>query len=503
MKNGNSNHPASAEPTRATDENARVGDMPPAEFRSALHRVADMIADYLEQVGDYRVVSAVQPGDLKAELPPNAPELGENIETILSDYQRLIPPNTTHWNHPGFMAYFPVTGSGPGILGEALAGALNVNAMLWRTGPAATELEERVCEWLRDAMGLPNTFVGHINDTASIGSLVSLASARHRLRDLDIRRQGMTGRPLPRLTVYASEHAHSSIDKACVTLGLGLDNLRKIAADDDFRMRPAALAEQMAADAADGCVPLAVVATVGATSTTSVDPVPEIAAIARQHDAWLHVDAAYAGTAAIVPELRAQMPGLELADSLVTNPHKWLFVPVDCAVLLVRHPDLVREAFSIIPDYLTTTEAGVTNLMDYGVQLGRRMRALKLWFVMRSFGLEGLRERMRYHCKLAQEFASWVAADERFELAAPAPFSTVCFRARFDADAETQDRLNEQLLARVNAEGPVFISHTRLNGRFVIRLSIGNLRTRRAQIETTWRLLHEHHANISATPATA
>ncbi|MBN2448600.1 MAG: amino acid decarboxylase [Phycisphaerae bacterium] len=474
------------------------GDMPVEEFRAAMHEVADLMADYLGGVDNYPVVPPIRPGDVARMLPASAPEQAEPIDKILTDYKRIIEPNTTHWNHPGFMAYFAVTGSGPGILGEALAGALNVNAMLWRTGPAPTELEERACDWLRQAIGLPPEFVGHINDTASVSSFVSLAAARHARKELDIRRRGMSGRTdLPRLTVYASTQAHSSIDKACVALGIGLDNLRKIETDDEFRMSPAALATAVAADREAGAVPLAVVATQGTTSSTSIDPVPAIAEVARREGMWLHIDAAYAGVAAIVPEVRAKMPGLELADSLVTNPHKWLFVPVDCSTLFVRDANQLREAFSIVPDYLTTTETNVTNLMDYGVQLGRRFRSLKLWMVMRAFGLEGLRERIRYHCALAHEFESWVAADERFELAAPVPFSTVCFRATPALSLDEQDAFNERLLARVNVAGPVLLSHTRLRGRYVMRIAIGNLRTRMSHVRAAWDLIRAAYEQVA------
>lgn len=490
-------HPEDTHATRAQlDLSAAPGDMPGPEFRAGMHRVADIVADYLDGVGQRPVVPPIQPGDVRRQLPSAAPEAPEPLAQILADYQRIIEPGTTHWNHPGFMAYFSVTGSGPGILGETLAAALNVNAMLWRTGPAPTELEELVCDWLRQAMGLPAAFHGHINDTASISSMLGLAAARHvGLRNHDIRNLGLAGRAdLPTLTIYASNQAHSSIDKAVALLGLGLSNLRKVKCDEFFRMLPEDLERLIRADITADRKPVAVVATVGTTSTTSIDPVPEIAAICRRYNIWLHVDAAYAGVGAMCPELRAQMPGLELADSLVTNPHKWLFTPVDCSVLFVRDKDLFREAFSIVPDYLTTTEPGVTNLMDFGVQLGRRFRALKLWMVMRSFGLEGLRERMRFHCALAKEFESWVAADARFELAAPVPFTTVTFRARRVGPPEDQDRFNEALLARVNAAGPVFISHTKLNNRFTLRLCVGNLRTNRAHLETVWRLVRDEPA---------
>lgn len=457
---------------------AHPGDIPAGEFRHAMHQVADLVADYLERVGEYPVVPRIQPGDLRAQLPPSPPADGEPIEQILADFQRLIPGHTTHWNHPGFMAYFPVTGSGPGILGEALAAALNVNAMLWRTGPAQTELEGVASDWVRQMIGLPETFKGHINDTASISSLLSLAAARERAADLDIRRQGLAGRAdVPRLTVYCSDQAHSSIDKAVVTLGLGLNNLRRIESDEAFRLRIDRLESAIAADKAAGYRPIALVGTVGTTSSTSVDPIAAMAAIARREDMWLHIDGAYALSACICPEFRQQASGIADADSIVTNPHKWLFVPVDCSLLFVRDPQLLKRAFSIIPDYLTTTESDAVNLMDYGVQLGRRFRALKLWMVLRRFGVRGLQERIRYHCRMAREFASWIEAEAGFELVAPVPFATVCFRAVPALPPDEQDRFNERLLSEINAGGAYFLSHTRLRGRYVVRMSVGNLRT--------------------------
>ena len=479
----------SSSPQSRPDPSA-IGDMPAAEFRRAMHRVADMVADYLENVRDYPVLPKVAPGDVRSALPAEPPARAEPIDTILDDYKRIIEPNVTHWNHPGFMAYFAVTGSGPGILGEALSAALNVNAMLWRTAPAATELEELVCDWLRQMIGLPPEFVGHINDTASVSSLLSLAAARHRAGNSSIRQRGMAGRPdLPALVIYASEHAHSSIEKAAITLGIGLDNVRHIPADDAFRMRPDALAEAIARDRAAGGMPMAVVATVGTTSTTSIDPLPPIVEICRRENLWLHVDAAYAGSAAICPEYRAWMEGLERADSIVFNPHKWLCVPVDCSILLVRDPKQLRDAFSLVPEYLRTSEAGVTNLMDYGVQLGRRFRALKVWLVIRTFGVQGLQDRIRGHCAMARELAGYVQNAPDFEICAPVPFSTVCFRAVPAGSPEDQDRFNEQLLVDINAAGPVFLSHTRLRGRYVLRACIGNLRARPEDVPRTWKLI--------------
>jgi aromatic-L-amino-acid decarboxylase len=467
-----------------------TGDLPPDELRAALHRTADLIADYLKGVEGYSVLPGVSPGDVARALPAAPPAEGEPLDRLLDDYQRLIEPNVTHWNHPGFLAYFAISGSGPGILGEALAAGLNVNAMLWRTSPAAVELEERVCDWLRQMIGLPSGFHGHVNDTASSSSLVALAAARHRLDGLEVRVKGLSGRPeVPPLTVYCSDQAHSSIDKACIVLGIGQENVRRIASDEAFRMSVPALAAALAADRAAGKRPVAVVATVGTTSTTSIDPVPEIADLCAREGIWLHVDAAYAGSAAICPEYRALMPGIERADSIVVNPHKWLFTPVDCSILWVKDPAQLRSAFSLIPDYLRTDEPGVSNLMDLGFQLGRRFRSLKLWMVIRAYGVEGLRERIREHCALARWLAGRIEEHPGFELAAPVPFSAVCFRARTEGTPEEQDRLNERLLARVNAAGPFFISPTTLRGRYTPRVAIGNIRTGREHIEALWNLL--------------
>jgi aromatic-L-amino-acid decarboxylase len=470
------------------------GDLSPGELRAALEQVADVLARYFERVGDLPVLPSSRPGELLAQLPASAPEHPEPLAEVIADYERLIEPHTTHWNHPGFLAYFAITGSVPGIAAEALAAGLNVNGMLWRTGPALTELEERTCDWVRQLVGLPAEFRGHTNDTASVSTLLALAAARERA-GLDIRQRGMAGRAdLPPLAVYCSEQTHSSIDKAMITLGLGLDGLRKIPVDEAFRMDATALARRVATDRAAGWRPLAVVATAGSTSTTSVDPMAAIAEIADDEGLWLHVDAAYAGSAAICPELQPLFAGWERADSIVTNPHKWLFVPFDCSLLYVRDESTLRRAFSLVPDYLQTTDGEVRNLMDLGIQLGRKFRALKLWMVLRAFGAEGLRERIREHCRLAQSFAGWVAADSRFELMAPVPFSTVCFRLR--AGSAEADELNQRLLDAVNARGPVFLSHTKLRGRFVLRVAVGNLRTGEENLATAWDLLREEAARL-------
>ncbi len=464
-----------------------TGELPREEIRRLLERSADLALRYLSEIEERPVLARAEPGELLDLLPEEAPERGEPTERILADVEELILPRLTHWNHPGFMAYFGISGSAPGIAGELLTAAANVNAMLWRTSPAATELEIRVCDWLRRLVGLPDGFEGHINDTASIATLLALAAARHR-SDTDIRQRGMAGRAeLPAFTVYASDQAHVSVDKAVLVLGLGLDNLRRVASDEAFRLSVEALEAAIESDLEAGRRPLAVVATAGTTSTTSVDPLAAVAAVCRRHSLWLHVDAAYAGNAAICPELRPRFAGWEAADSIVLNPHKWLFTPLDCSVLLLRDRHQFAGAFSLVPDYLRSDEESV-NLMDLGIQLGRRFRALKLWMVMRAYGVEGLRARLREHCRLARWIASRLEEDERFELLIEPPFSTVCFRLRAAGD-EDEEELNQRLVETVNAAGEQFVSATRLDGRYVVRLTFGNIRTAEEHVEAVWRRL--------------
>jgi aromatic-L-amino-acid decarboxylase len=474
-------------------------------FRHDGHRLIDWIAEYLAHPERYPVLAQVEPGQVRRSLPEEPPEKPEPLEAILQDVEKIIAPGLTHWNHPGFFAYFAISGSGPGILGELLSAAFNVNAMLWRTAPAATELEELVLDWLRKLLGLPPEFMGLINDTASVSSLCAIAAAREAL-GLRIREEGMAGRSdLPRLRFYTSEQAHSSIEKAAIVLGLGQAGVRKIAVDGRFRLRSQYLEAAIEEDLKAGWKPFCVAATVGTTSTTSVDPVPEIADICERYKLWLHVDAAYAGAAAILPEKRWALAGCERADSIVVNPHKWLFVPIDCSAFYCRHPNILRQAFSLVPEYLRTSEdARVRNLMDYGIQLGRRFRALKLWMVLRALGSEGLRQNLRAHIALAERFQGWIEASPDFELLAPVPFSVVCFRSRphdLPTGPETEvylNQLNERLLESVNRTGEVFLSHTELNGRFTLRLAIGNLRTTEAHVRRAWDLLQEHAARLDA-----
>ena len=454
-------------------------EMRPDEFRRFGHEVVDWIADYLAHPEQYPVLPNVTPGELTDALPVSAPEQGEAMETILADFQRQVVPATTHWNHPGFMAYFAITGSPPGILGEMLAAALNGNGMLWKTSPAITELEQVTLGWLRQWLGLPDVFFGIIYDTASVSSLHAIAAARERA-DPETRKRG--GRP--DLTLYTSEQSHSSIEKGAIALGVGQQNVRRIPVDTEFRMRPDALAEAIESDLAAGLRPFCIAATVGTTSTTSIDPVEAIADLAEKYSMWLHVDAAYAGAAAILPEHRHIFRGVERADSIVTNPHKWLFTPVDVSVFYTRHPDILRRAFSLIPEYLRTGEDGrALNYMDYGVPLGRRFRALKLWFVMRYYGRTGLAEIIRSHIAWAKELAGQVSVHPCFELAAPTPLSVVCFRFK------GSDEENRRLLDRVNASGEFFLSHTVLDGKFTLRLAIGNMATTREHVQRAWRMI--------------
>lgn len=483
--------PEAAAPT------TQLGDMDLEEFRQYGHQVVDWIAEYLANPERYPVLSQNQPGQLKEGLPSKAPERGEAMEAVLADLDRLIVPGVTHWNHPGFFAYFAISGSAPGILGEMLTAAFNVNAMLWRTSPAATELEEVTLGWLRQLIGLPASFEGVIYDTASISSLCAIAAAREAV-DLNLRERGL-GDAGVKLRMYASEHVHSSIDKSAITLGIGQASLRKIPSDSEYRMDPLALAVAIEEDRVSGWRPFCVVATTGTTSTTSIDPVPAIADICERHGLWLHVDAAYGGSAAIVPEMRWVLEGCDRADSLVVNPHKGLFVPVDLSVLYCRRMDVLRAAFSLVPEFLRTGEGEeVKNFMDYGPQLGRRFRALKLWFVMRYFGAEGLAARIRNQIALAQEFAGWVDESEDFERLAPVPFSLVCFRAnpRGLANDADRDGLNEKIMDGVNRRGKVYLSHTKLKGKLTLRIAIGNIRTTSAHVKLAWNELNEVLAEI-------
>ena len=480
--------------------NEAGGDLSPEEFERHARALARWIADYLATPERYPILSRLAPGEFARGLPRAMPVQAESLDTIIADLDRVIMPGVTHWNHPSFFAFFANTASVPGILAELVIAALNQVGILWRASPALSELEVVTTAWLRDAMGLPAHWFGMLTDTASVSTLQALAAARERDPALEIRHRGMAGRAdLPRLRVYCSEHAHSSIDKAVITLGLGAENLIRVPADAAHRMRIDALTAAVAADRAAGYRPLAVVATIGTTSTTSVDPVPAIADLCEREGIWLHIDAAYAGVLAMVPEHRVHFAGVERADSFVVNPHKWLFLPMDCSVLWTKHPRVLKRTFSLTPAYLETEEQDVAlSQSDYSFQLGRRFRALKLWFVLRAFGVEGLVERLRYHCMMAANLRALVAAEPCWEVMAPVPMSVVCFRHRPAGvtDEAALTKHNGAILDWVNASGKVFMSHTKLGERYVLRVAIGNLRTREAHVAQAWKLLREAAAAV-------
>jgi aromatic-L-amino-acid/L-tryptophan decarboxylase len=468
--------------------------MQPSEFRNHGHAVIDWIADYLENPEQWPVLPDVRPGDVRSSLQQSPPEHGESMDAVLDDFRKLIVPGITHWNHPAFMAYFANSSTGAGVLGEALTAALNVNAMLWRTSPAATELELLTLDWLRQMLGLPDKFIGVIGDTASSNTLYALAAARELHPDLKMREDGMSGRPeMPRVVIYCSEEAHSSVDKAAMTLGFGLSGLRKIPTDERMRMDPNALATAVEADRRAGAIPLAVVATVGTTSTTAIDPVPAIAEVCQREKMWLHVDASYGGVAAILPEMREVLEGCDRADSLVVNPHKWLFTPMDCSVLYASRPDLLKRAFQHVADYLVVSEGdGVVNLMDYGISLGRRFRALKLWFVIRDLGVEGLRSLVREHIRIARSLARWIDEDPTLERLAEVNFSTVIFRHRpAGLSPEELNQHNVRILEKLNSTREVYLSHTRVRGKYALRIAIGNIHTTEAHVRRAFDLVRE------------
>jgi aromatic-L-amino-acid decarboxylase len=456
-------------------------------FREALQQHSDWIVNYLQNVRDYPVTTALQPGELMASLPKAAPETGEPFEKIFADFQSTVFPALTLWNHPRFFAYFSVSSSPPSILADLLAATVNVNAMLWKSSPGATELEQVTLGWLRQWLGLHEQFFGIIYDTASVGVMQAIGAAREWI-DPQCRTEGMR----PGLTVYLSEHTHNSAEKAAITLGFGQKNVRKIAVDEQFRMRPDKLAEAVEADIAAGMRPCCIVASVGSTSTSAIEPIPAMADIAEQYGIWLHVDAAYGGAAAVAPEMRHIFDGVERAHSLILNPHKWLYVGIDCSVLYTRFPEILRRASSLSAEYLRTSEDHrVVNYMDYGVQLGRRFRSLKLWYVFRYYGREGVIAMLRESLRLAQLLKSWIEQSEDFELAAPVPFSLVCFRHR------SGNEFNLRLLTEINATGQAFLSHTVLNGKFTLRFAIGNFMTTEDDVRAAWELINRIAQRLS------
>ena len=464
--------------------------METSEFRTHAHALVDWMADYMEQVETFPVRSRVRPGEILARLPASAPDEGEPFAAIFDDFQRIIMPGMTHWQHPSFFAYFNANASPPSILAEMLTATLGAQCMSWITSPAATELEERMMQWLGGMAGLPAGFAGVIQDTASTATLCAILTARERATDHLVNRQGYTA--ATRLTAYCSTEAHSSIEKGVKIAGLGAEQLRKIPVDDRYALLPDALEQAILQDRAAGRTPCIVVAAIGTTGSTAIDPLRRIAEICRRHDLWLHVDAAYAGAALLLPELRWMSDGIEQADSVVINPHKWLMVNFDCSAYFVKDPASLIRTMTILPEYLRTTEASpVNNYRDWGIALGRRFRALKLWFVIRHYGLRGLQEKIRSDNAIAQELAAAMGEHPDFELLAPVPLNVLCFRYHPSGtdDRERLNSLNARLLETLNETGRMFLSHTTLNGAYALRLCIGQTTVTRRHALEAWALL--------------
>jgi aromatic-L-amino-acid/L-tryptophan decarboxylase len=460
--------------------------MTPEEFRRCGHAVVDWIADYQSRIESFPVLSQVKPGEIRASLPAQPPARGEAFDALLADVEKLILPGVTHWQSPNFFAYFPCNASGPGILGDLLSSGLGVQGMLWSTSPACTELETHVLDWLVGMLGLPEKFLssstggGVIQDTASSAVLCALLAGRERASGYTSNRDGCDRR----VVAYASTQTHSSLEKAAMIAGVGTSHLRLIEVDENFALRPEALARQVEADKVAGLLPCFVCATVGTTSSNAMDPIPEVARVCREHNLWLHVDAAMAGTAALCPEFRHLQSGVEFADSYNFNPHKWMFTNFDCSCFWVADRGALIRTLSVLPEYLRNraTESGaVIDYRDWHIQLGRRFRSLKLWFVIRHYGVEGLRHHIRRHVELAQRFAEWVRADSRFELAAPAPLNLVCFR-HVGGDAA-----NQTIMERLNRSGDLFLTHTKLDGKFTLRLCVGQTHTEARHVERAWQ----------------
>lgn len=469
--------------------------MTPGDFRRHGHAVVDWIADYYARMESFPVLSQVKPGEIRASLPPAPPQQGEPFAALLGDVEKLILPGITHWQSPNFFAYFPSNNSGPSILGDLLASGLGVQGMLWATSPACTEVETHVLDWLVGMLGLPEKFLstrsggGVIQDTASSASLCALLAARERATDFASNQHGCDGK----LVAYTSQQAHSSIEKAVMVAGIGSKNLRLVAVDENFALRPEALARQIGEDRRAGLTPCFVCATIGTTSSNAMDPIAEIGRICREQQLWLHVDAAMSGTAALCPEFRHTHAGVELADSYAFNPHKWMFTNFDCDCFYVADRATLIKTLSILPEYLKNraTESGsVFDYRDWQVQLGRRFRALKLWFVIRHYGIEGLQHHIREHVRLAQEFASWVKQDAEFELAAPAPLNLVCFRHKGG------DEANQTIMERLNRSGDLFLTHTRLDGKITLRMSIGQSHTQERHVARAWQRIQEEAGKL-------
>ena len=456
------------------------------DFRLVGHHFVDWIADYFENVEKYPVLSPLEPGDVKKNIPAVPPARGEAMEGIFRDFERVLLPGISHWQHPGWFAYFPANNSPASVLGEFLTAGIGAQCMIWQTSPAAAELEEVVIDWLRQMTGLPEGFSGVIQDTASTATLCALLSTRERATGFESNDAGLQ----TPLTVYASEEAHSSVDKGVKIAGFGIKNFRRIPTDGRFAVIPEKLEEAMTKDRDAGFVPACVVATVGTTSSGAIDPLRAVGEICRKQGVWFHVDAAWAGTAALLPEKRWILDGVELADSFVFNPHKWMATNFDCSAYFVKDPATLVRTFEIHPEYLKTgVDAKVKNYRDWGIQLGRRFRALKLWFVIRSYGVEGLQAMVREHLRLAALVKDWVEGDGRFELLAPVDLGLVCFRLVDGREESGLDEINRRLLERVNASGRVFLTHTTLRGKYTIRLVVGQRTTEERHVRGAWDII--------------
>ncbi|MBS9523401.1 aspartate aminotransferase family protein [Litoribacter alkaliphilus] len=461
------------------------------EFRKRAHEMVDWMADYLENKEKYPVTPKIEPGEILKQLPSSAPEEGEDFDRIFADFKDVILPGMTHWQHPSFFGYFPANNSEPSILAELLMSTLGAQCMSWLTSPAATELEERVLDWLRDAKGICSTWKGVIHDTASTATLSAILAARERVTGYRINQSGFEG--FAKFRVYSSEHVHSSIDKALRIAGIGQFNLIRIRVDDNYALIPELLEKAIQADVEKGYIPLCVVSALGTTSSTAIDPIDKIGDICQKYSIWHHIDAAFAGTALLLPEFRWMNEGHEKADSYVFNPHKWMFTNFDCSVLFLKEPQHLIKTFSLTPEYLRTQlDEQVNNYRDWGIQLGRRFRALKLWFVIRHYGLNGLRKKLRHHLKLTKKAVEWIERHPNLEILAPVPLNTICFRfVETGLSTEKLNQLNEKWMAEVNQTGLAFFTHTKLDGKFVIRWVIGQTDVEETHIKNAWELLLE------------
>ncbi len=465
-------------------------------FRKHAHELVDWMADYLENVESYPVKSQVAPKEILNQLPDSAPQQSEDFKTIFEDFQDIIMPGITHWQHPSFFAYFPANTSPPSILGEMLTATLASQCMVWQTSPAAAELEEQVMSWLKQMLSLPQNWSGVIQDTASTATLAALLSAREKISDYTINKHGFTKQ---KFRIYCSSETHSSIDKAVKIAGIGSDNLVKIDVDSSFALIPEQLAKAITDDIASGYTPLCVIATLGTTSTTAIDPLDAIGEICQNHNLWLHVDAAFAGSALVLDEMKWMIDGIEKADSFVFNPHKWMMTNFDCSAYFVKDEEALVKTFEIMPEYLKTNEDDtVKNYRDWGIPLGRRFRALKLWFVIRSYGIEGIQSKIRHHIKLATDLEAQIQADPQFELLAPRSLNLLCFRflPKRNMSTDELNKLNQEILESLNASGKLFITHTKLHGNYVLRMQIGQTEVNKSHVDSAWHLIQKTAASL-------